>query len=64
MNNQYCKVGSVTPITSVSQAASVLEVMHNNFMEKAASVSGKDTQLGEFFKRKAQSIKKVLESLA
>ncbi|MEC3965118.1 hypothetical protein [Flagellimonas halotolerans] len=64
MNNQYCKVGSVTPITSISQAASVLEVMHNNFMEKAASVAGKDTQLGEFFKRKAQSLKKVLESLA
>ncbi|AEM69457.1 hypothetical protein Murru_0403 [Allomuricauda ruestringensis DSM 13258] len=63
MNNQYCKVGSVTPITSVNQAASVLEVMHNNFMEKAASVAGKDTQLGEFFNRKAQSIKKILESL-
>ncbi|MBO0329227.1 MULTISPECIES: hypothetical protein [Flavobacteriaceae] len=63
MNNQYCKVGSVTPITGLSQAASVLEVMHKNFMEKAASVSGKDNQLGEFFKSKAQSIKKVLESL-
>lgn len=63
MNNQYCKVGSVTPITSVSQAASVLEIMHNNFMEKAASVAAKENQLDEFFKRKAQSIKKILESL-
>ena len=48
MNNQYCKVGTVTPITGLSQAASVLEVMHNNFIEKAASVSGKDSQLGPF----------------
>lgn len=63
MNNQYCKVGTVTPITGLSHATSVLEVMHNNFMEKAASVSSKDSQLGEFFKRKAQGIKKVLESL-
>ncbi|WP_127141323.1 hypothetical protein [Flagellimonas marinaquae] len=63
MNNQYCKVGTVTPITGLSHAASVLEVMHHNFMEKAASVSGKDSQLGEFFNRKAQGIKKVLESL-
>ncbi|MBR9855321.1 MAG: hypothetical protein GYB37_12220 [Algicola sp.] len=63
MNNQYCKVGTVTPITGLSQAASVLEIMHNNFIEKAASVSGKDSQLGEFFRSKAQSIKKVLESL-
>ncbi|BDW93106.1 hypothetical protein AB9K32_09570 [Allomuricauda sp. XS_ASV26] len=63
MNNQYCKVGTVTPITGLSQAASVLEVMHNNFIEKAASVSGKDSQLGDFFRNKAQSIKKVLESL-
>lgn len=63
MNNQYCKVGTVTPITGLSQAASVLEVMHNNFIEKAASVSGKDSQLGDFFRNKAQSIKKILESL-
>ncbi|WP_318311557.1 hypothetical protein [Flagellimonas crocea] len=63
MNNQYCKVGAVTPITSVSQAASVLEIMHNDFMEKAASVAAKENQLDEFFKRKAQSIKKILESL-
>lgn len=63
MNNQFCKVGAVTPITSVSQAASVLEVMYDHFMEKAANVSGKDNQLAEFFKRKAQSLKKVLDNL-
>ena len=54
----------MTPITSGSEAISVLEVMYNNFIEKAADVSHADTRLGEFFKRKAQGIKKVLESLA
>lgn len=63
MNNQYCKVGAVTPITSGNQATYVLEVMYNNFVEKAANVSQADMHLVEFFKRKAQSIKKTLESL-
>lgn len=64
MKNQYCKVGAVTPITNISQPAIVLEVMYNNFLEKAANVSGVDSKLGEFFTRKAQSLKKTLESLA
>nr|WP_293301883.1 hypothetical protein [Allomuricauda sp.] len=63
MNNQYCKVGTVTPITSGSQAISILEFRYNNFLEKAANVSSMDTHLGEFFKRKAQGIKKILEAL-
>ncbi|MFD2101208.1 hypothetical protein [Flagellimonas iocasae] len=63
MNNQYCRVGTVTPITSGSQAISILEFRYKNFIEKASNVSNADTHLVEFFKRKAQSIKKVLESL-
>ena len=63
MNNQNCKVGAVTPITGLSQAATILEIMHQNFMEKAASVAAKENQLDEFSKRKAQNIKKILESL-
>ena len=63
MNSQYCKVGAVTPITSGSQAISILEFRYQNFIEKASNVSNADTHLVEFFKRKAQSIKKVLESL-
>ena len=63
MNNQYCKVGAVTPITSGNQAISILEFRYRNFIEKAANVSNADTHLVEFFKQKAQSIKKVLESL-
>ena len=64
MNNQYCRVGTVTPITSGSEAISVLKVMYNDFIAKAAEVAHVDTRLGEFFKRKAQGIKKVLESLS
>jgi len=63
MNNQYCKVGAATPITSGNQAIQVLEVMYQNFLDKAANVSQADTDLGEFFKRKARGLKKVLESL-
>lgn len=63
MNNQYCRVGAATPITSGNQAIHILEVMYQNFLEKAANVPH-DTQLGEFFKRKAQGLKKVLESLS
>lgn len=64
MHNQYCKVGAATPITSGNQAIHVLEIMYKNFLEKAANVSQADTHLGEFFKRKAQGLKKVLESLS
>ncbi len=64
MNNQYCKVGTVTPITSGNQAISVLEFRYRNFIEKASDATYVNTNLGEFFSRKAQGIKKVLESLA
>lgn len=64
MKNQYCKVGAVTPITSGSQAVPILEFMYQNFIEKATDATYMGTNLGEFFKRKAQGIKKVLENLA
>jgi len=64
MHNQYCKVGAATPITSGNQAIHVLEVMYKNFMEKAANATQAETDLAEFFKRKAQGFKKVLESLS
>ena len=63
MENQYCRVGTITPITSGSQAVAVLEYRYQNFLEKAADVTYIGTELGEFFARKAQNIKKVLESL-
>ncbi|TAI49467.1 hypothetical protein [Flagellimonas allohymeniacidonis] len=64
MNNQYCKVGTVTPITSGNQAISILEFRYRNFIEKASDATYVNTNLGEFFSRKAQGIKKILENLA
>ncbi|MGX1929586.1 hypothetical protein [Flagellimonas sp. 2504JD4-2] len=64
MKNQYCKVGAVTPITSGNQAVTVLEFRYRNFIEKAADATYIDTNLGEFFKKKAQNIKKILEDLS
>ncbi|MEO9510536.1 MAG: hypothetical protein ABJN84_16745 [Flavobacteriaceae bacterium] len=64
MKNQYCRVGAVTPITSGNQAISVLEFRYQSFVEKAADAMYIDTKLGEFFNRKAQEIKRILENLA
>lgn len=61
---QYCKVGAVTPITSGNQAVAALEFRYQDFIAKAADATYIDTNLSEFFKRKAQGIKKVLENLA
>ena len=63
MQKQYCKVGAVTPITSGNHAISTLEVRYASFLQKA-SESQLNPNLGEFFKRKAEQIRKVLESLA
>ena len=63
MNNQYCRVGAVTPITSGSHAATILERRYQNFMEKASSMGKIDSRLADFFESKAQSIKNTLENL-
>lgn len=64
MENQYCKVGAVSPIIGGGEALSILELRYKNFLEKAAHVAAVDGQLGDFFKRKAQQLKKILEDLA
>ena len=64
MNKQYCKVGTVTPISVEKQIPTVLELRYRNFIEKASKLSPTDTHLVEFFKRKAQQMKKLLEDLA
>ncbi len=62
MENQYCKVGAVTPITNEgSQAVHLLEYQYQNFTEKASKIN--DDKLVAFFELKAQKIKKVLENL-
>ena len=63
MENQYCKVGTVTPIDQGRQAIALLEFQYQNFMEKAANIEYADTRLGEFFELKAIKIKKMLEKL-
>ena len=61
MENQYCKVGAVTPMSNGSQAIHLLEYRYQNFMERASNIN--DAQLVEFFEGKAQKIKKILENL-
>jgi len=61
MENQYCKVGAVTPMSSGRQAVHLLEYQYQNFIERASNIN--DARLVEYFEGKAQKIKKVLENL-
>lgn len=63
MDNQYCRVGSVTPITSGRQAVALLEFQYQSFMEKASNMEYADAKLREFFEQKALKIRKILENL-
>ncbi len=63
MKNQYCKVGSTTPITSGSHAVAILEYRYQNFMEMATNEENIDAKLVEFFESKALQIKRILEDL-
>ena len=63
MEKQYCRVGSVTPMSTGRQAITLLEYQYQSFMEKASNIKYSNTDLGEFFERKAQKIEKMLEEL-
>ncbi len=63
MNNQYCKIGAVKPITSGNSALAVLEHRYNRFLMKASNSTGIDARLNDFFEAKTKSLKKALESL-
>lgn len=63
MENQYCRVGSTTPITQSSNAISFLEYQYALFMDKASQLKNSDAKLGEFFERKASKINQMLEGL-
>ena len=63
MEKQYCRVGSVTPISTGRQAITLLEHQYQSFMEKASNIKYRNTNLGEFFEQKAQKIQKMLEEL-
>ncbi len=63
MEKQYCKVGSVTPMTTGRQAIALLEYQYQCFMDKASNIKYSNTNLGEFFEQKAHKIQKILEEL-
>lgn len=63
MENQYCKVGQVTPIEANRNAINLLEYQYQNFIEKASNLEYTDAKLVEFFEQKAQKIKKTLENM-
>ncbi len=63
MENQYCRVGTVTPMTGGRQAVALLEYQYQNFIEKASSLEHADARLREFFELKAAKIRKILEGL-
>jgi len=63
MNNQYCKVGTVTPVTSGRQAVAMLEYQYKNCLEKAANLDYTEEKLKEYFEQKALKLNKILENL-
>lgn len=63
MENQYCKVGSVTPMTANTNVILLLEYQYQNFLDKANSIEYTDAKLVEFFEQKAQKIQRILENL-
>ena len=63
MSDQFCKVGTITPITSGTNAITILEFRYRTFMEKAKEATS-NTKLEEFFKQKAEAFKNTLDSLA
>jgi len=62
MEKQYCRVGTVTSITSGNQAITLLEYQYQHFMDKASNMKYSNTKLGEFFEQKAKKIKRLLEA--
>lgn len=63
MEKQYCKVGSVTPMTANSNVIMLLEYQYQNFLDKASNMEYTDAKLVEFFELKAKKIQKLLENL-
>jgi len=61
MDNQYCKVGAITPITSGQKALALIEYQYQNFLSKASAFKTTDDKLAAFFELKARKLKKVLE---
>ncbi|MCM4168692.1 hypothetical protein KCTC52924_02384 [Arenibacter antarcticus] len=63
MENQNCRIGSVTQMDTGTQAINLLEQQYKNFMEKASTIKYTDSKLAEFFESKATKINKILKDL-
>lgn len=63
MEKQYCKVGTITPMTSGRQAIAMLEYQYQNFLEKASNMDYSDAKLREYFEQKAQKLSRILDNL-
>lgn len=61
MENQYCKVGTVTPIAADRNVVHLLEYQYQNFLDKASHIN--DAKMIAFFELKASKIKRMLENL-
>tara|TARA_R110002049_G_scaffold292708_7_gene477342 strand:- start:7411 stop:7641 length:231 start_codon:yes stop_codon:yes gene_type:complete len=63
MKNQYCRVGTTTPLTNEEGMISLLERRYNSFLEMASQIGNTNTKLAEFFQYKAVKIRRTLEKL-
>lgn len=63
MENQYCKVGSVSPMINGSKEIIFLEYQYQSFMDKATSEKHSNSKLAEFFELKAAKIQKIIQTL-
>ncbi|WP_026809442.1 hypothetical protein [Arenibacter latericius] len=64
MKNQNCKVGSVTQMATNINTRPLLEEQYLSFMEKADRIKYSDSNLADFFERKAIKINKILKDLS
>lgn len=63
MENQYCKVGTTTPMDNGTYGINLLEHQYQNFMAMASSKKHSDSKLAEFFELKAMKIQKIIQDL-
>ena len=63
MNEQYCRIGAITPVADGSLGADWLEIQYRFFMEKAAEAAQAESGLRDFFERKAAQFQRMLQNL-
>ena len=63
MEQQYCKVGATRPLMTDTQSVAGLWLRYRDFLAKATNLDHANAALREFFARKAEQLKRILESL-